>query len=131
MAALAIVPIIGKILDRILPDKTANDAAKAQLAQMQIAGELSQVIGQLDIDKTEAASASVLVAGWRPAIGWVCCLGLFSQFIVRPLFNWIAILFHRTDLTFPSLDLSTLMTLIFAMLGIGVHQKLTDGTNGS
>lgn len=128
MAALAIVPVIGKILDRVLPDKTANDAAKAQLAQMTLAGEIAQITGQLDIDKAEAASASVTVAGWRPGIGWICACGLALQFIVRPLVMWGCILARRPDIsaTIPSLDLSTLMTLVFAMLGIGVHENLTS-----
>lgn len=121
MAALAIVPVIGKILDRVLPDKAQNDAAKAQLAQMSLAGELAQVAGQLDIDKAEAASGNWFVAGWRPMIGWVCGVGLLSQIIVRPM-----VLAFVPGSTFPSLDLSTLMTLIFAMLGIGVHEKLTS-----
>jgi hypothetical protein len=96
-----------------------------------LTGELAQITGQLDTDKAEAASGSTLVAGWRPAIGWVCAMGLFSQFLVRPLFNWVAILVHRPDVVFPSLDLSTLMTLVFAMLGIGVHEKLTGGNGGN
>ena len=121
MAALAIVPIVGKILDRVLPDKAQNDAAKQHLAELQLSGQLAEVTGQLDIDKAEAASSSGFTSGWRPAIGWVCALGLFSQFVVRPFAMWI-----WPNSAFPSLDLSTLMTLIFAMLGIGVHEKLTS-----
>ena len=121
MAALAVVPLIGKILDRVIPDKQANDAAKQHLAELTVTGELAQITGQLDIDKAEASSSSAFVAGWRPAIGWVCALGLMSQFIVRP---FVIAFMHRPD--FPQLDLSTLMTLVFAMLGIGVHEKLTS-----
>ena len=32
--------------------------------------------GQLEVNKTEAAHKSLFVAGWRPAIGWICGLAL-------------------------------------------------------
>lgn len=128
MAALSIIPIIGKVLDRVLPDKAQNDAAKQELANIALTGELAEVTGQLDIDKAEAASENWFTSGWRPGVGWVCVLGLFSQFIGRPFVIFLCGLFHRQDIaaSYPTLDLSTLMTLVFAMLGIGVHEKLTS-----
>ena len=73
---------------------------------------------QAEVNKTEAASASTFVAGWRPFIGWVCGSGLALQFIIAPLVTWLAALFNH-PVRFPELDGGTLLTLLFGMLGLG------------
>jgi hypothetical protein len=117
---------ITALIDRLVPDKAANDAAKATLAQMALTGELQNVAGQIQINITEASSKSLFVSGWRPFVGWVCGLGLAVQFLVNPIFTWVAQLVgHPTP--FPSLDLGTLLTLLFGMLGLGglrTYEKL-------
>jgi hypothetical protein len=127
---------LGKsILDRTIPDKAAREQAKAALAQMQVKGELQQLIGQLEINKAEAQSSNWFVAGWRPAIGWICGAGLASQFLVRPFATWIGNIIVATHpailettpavsslISYPSLDLGTLMTLLLGMLGLATHR---------
>lgn len=122
----------GKVIDRILPDKAANDAAKAQLVQMQLAGELQQITGQIDVDKTEAASNSIFVAGWRPFIGWVCGSALAYQYIVSPIGQWLSSLVGH-PVAAPVLDIGQLMTLLLSMLGMGVlrsYDKAQGTGNG-
>ena len=94
------------VINKIWPDKT--EAEKAQLA-----AAVALVQGQLDINKTEAASGNVFVAGWRPAIGWVCALAMLWQYIVRPM-----IVLFKPTLVLPGMD-DTLWQLMFAMLGLG------------
>ena len=86
----------GKIIDKIFPDKTQADQAKAALAYAQVQGQLADVQAswanlnaQAEVDKVEAGSASLFVAGARPAAMWVCVIGLGLQFIVRPIAQWI------------------------------------------
>lgn len=119
-------PLIG-IINKIIPDKTAAAAAVAQLQQLQAQGalqtELLQMqaitVNQSDVDKVEAANSSTFVAGWRPAVGWVCAAALALIYIVGPFFVWATALFgHPTP--FPTLDVSQLMTLLVGMLGMGV-----------
>lgn len=96
-------------------------AAQTQLAQIQaeLQGKIiDQVTSQIDVDKTEASNVNMFVAGWRPGIGWICGVGLGIQFVVNPLATWIAAL-CKHPIVFPSLDLGTLMTLLFGMLGLG------------
>lgn len=122
----------GKIIDRVLPDKAANDAAKAKLLEMQVAGDLAVVTGQLDVDKTEAASNSIFVAGWRPFIGWVCGSALGYQYILSPIGQWISALFGH-PVAAPVLDIGQLMTLLLSMLGMGVlrsYDKAQGTGNG-
>lgn len=122
----------GKIIDRVLPDKAANDAAKAKLLEMQVAGDLAVVTGQLDVDKTEAASNSIFVAGWRPFIGWVCGSALGYQYILSPIGQWCCALFGH-PVAAPVLDIGQLMTLLLSMLGMGVlrsYDKAQGTGNG-
>lgn len=127
-AITSILNIGNSLIDRLIPDKSAQAAAKAQLLQMQLQGEFSAVAAQIEVDKTEAANANWFVAGWRPFLGWVCGFGLLYQFIVNPLATFGAQLLHR-QIVAPSLDLGTLMTLLFGMLGLGAMrttEKLSD-----
>jgi hypothetical protein len=116
------------LIDRLVPDKTAAAAAKAQLVELQVQGQLDDIKGQLAIDQQEAASQSVFVAGWRPFIGWTCGSALAVDFIVRPFIMWAcALLGHPVD--FPSLDMSELMPLVLAMLGMGALHVTQDVMN--
>ena len=80
--------ILGKVIDRVLPDKAAADKAKAELLVMQTRGDLDQLMGQLEINKVEAAHSSIFVAGWRPASGWICNIGLLYTFLLQPILTW-------------------------------------------
>lgn len=124
----AIVGVADKVLGAVLPDKAAKDAANARLLEMVTQGEISSVIGQLEVNKAEATSSSVFVAGWRPYIGWVCGTALLSDFLVRPLLTWIATLAGH-PVAYPPLDLSTLLTLLMGMLGFGAMRSF-DKANG-
>jgi hypothetical protein len=113
----AALDIGGKLIDRLWPDPTQRDAAKLELLKMQQSGDLAVITGQLAINQTEAASSSVFVAGWRPAIGWVCASALAYQYIIRPIAG-AALTAHGIDAPLIGLD-DNLWELMFAMLGIG------------
>lgn len=119
----AILNVGNSLIDRLLPDKQANDKAKADLLQMQVAGELAQIQGQLEVDKTEAANTSTFVAGWRPFVGWVCGVALGWDTIIRPTISWTAALFNH-PLNLQPLDLSTLLPLLLGMLGLGAARTV-------
>ena len=113
------------IIDRFVPDPAAKIKANYDLAALQQSGELARLAqeaglaqGQVDLNKVEAANASLFISGWRPMIGWVCGLGLAFQFLAAPLLTWGAMLLG-TSIAVPLLDLGTLTTLLFGMLGLG------------
>ena len=62
-----IAPVAG-LLDKFIEDKDQKNALAHQIATMseRHAQELSK--GQLEVNKVEAASKSLFVAGWRPAV---------------------------------------------------------------
>lgn len=118
---------------KVSPDKALEAQTELSKIQLELQAKIiDQVSAQMDINKVEAASTSMFVAGWRPFIGWICGIGLGVQFIVNPLVTWIAAL-AKHPVQFPSLDLGTLMTLLFGMLGLGAmrsYEKI-QGAPGS
>lgn len=112
----AIIPLIGSIIDKAIPDKTAADKAKAEIAMMQAKGELDLMLGQIDINKSEAQHSSVFVAGWRPFIGWVCGLALAYEYLMLPLFSWFSL--NAGWQQPPHLVMDGMMELVLAMLGV-------------
>ena len=109
----ALLGIGGKLIDKLIPDPAARDAARLELLKLQQSGELAAMLAQTEINKVEAASASVFVAGWRPAIGWVCALAMGYQYLARPF-----LVAYHPALAFPGLD-DNLWQLLAGMLGLG------------
>jgi hypothetical protein len=122
----------GKIIDKIFPNADEANKAKLEMLKMQQAGELtvlSQAFelakGQMEVNKVEAASTSIFVSGWRPAVGWVCVAAYAYNYVAMPLIVWGTqawVVFMQIEGTVPSmitLDTGELTTLLFGMLGIG------------
>jgi hypothetical protein len=124
----ALLDIGGKVLDRVFPDPTQQAAARLELLKLQQSGELTQIAGQMEINKAEAANPSVFVSGWRPAIGWICGAGFAVQFVIGPLAEWGSALYGH-PVKFPQMDTGTMMPLLLGMLGLGglrTAEKLAD-----
>ena len=102
-----------KLLDRLIPDPVQKAQAQLELMKLQQSGELASMTAQTDINKLEAANASLFVSGWRPYIGWVCGVALTYQYVARPFL--IAFL---PSYQFPGLD-ENLWQLMMGMLGLG------------
>jgi holin (3TMs family) len=106
-----------KIIDKVFPDPAKKAEATLKLMELQQAGELASMSAQTDINKIEAASPKIFIAGWRPFVGWTCGVGLAIQFIVGPIGEWAsALIGHPTP--FPKLDIQPLMAMLAAMLGL-------------
>jgi len=114
-------PITG-LLDKFIEDKDQKARLAHDLATMaqKHAQELAKA--QLDVNKTEAAHKSMFVAGWRPAVGWVCCIGLGSNYLFIPMANFVLVV-SGSDITVPALDLSEMMPVLMGMLGLGVMRS--------
>lgn len=107
----AVADLAGSVINKIWPDKT--EAEKQQLA-----AAVMVVQGQLDINKTEAASPSVFVAGWRPAIGWVCGTACAWNWIGLPVANMALGLYGHPLQLYPA-DVTEMMPVLMGMLGLG------------
>jgi hypothetical protein len=125
------MPVVGtlieagmKILDRVIPDPQAKLEAQYKLLKLQQDGEFKDIDAQLqmaqmqsDVNKIEAASPSLFVSGWRPAMGWTCVAIFFANFIGVPLLIWVSPLLNIPP---PArLDLSEVLPVLLGMLGLG------------
>lgn len=75
-------------------------------------------LAQLQVDQAEAASTSWFVAGWRPAVGWVCAFGLAYVAVIEPCARFTATMagWHGA---FPPIDTTLTMQVLLGMLGMG------------
>jgi Holin of 3TMs, for gene-transfer release len=108
-----ILNIGSQLIEKLIPDPAAQDAARLELLKLQQSGELAAMTAQTEINKAEASNPSVFVSGWRPAIGWVCALAMGYQYLARPL-----MVAFMPALAFPGLD-DNLWQLMMGMLGLG------------
>lgn len=128
----SVIDTVGGIISKVVPDRAAAAAANAQLQTMALSGQLQEELIQLqaitsaqsDINKTEAASPSVFVAGPRPAAMWVCVLALAYQYLLSPLWTGIALIAgHPIPAPgLPGLD-NNLYQLLWALLGLGAMRS--------
>lgn len=127
------VPILGDIIDTVgeLASELIADPDKKREIQLQLAKLKDQqderihqeLLGQVEINKIEAASGSLFVAGWRPFIGWVGGAGLAWSFVVGPFIEYIARLNGWAG-TMPEFNFEQLITIVLAMLGIGTMRTV-------
>jgi hypothetical protein len=120
-----LIPLLGNLLDKFFPDPAAANEAKLKLMQMAQTGELAQLdaelklaTGQLDVNKVEAASSSLFVAGWRPFIGWTCGMAFAFKFIVGPS-AVVLMAMAGHPITLPVFDFTEMSTILLGMLGLG------------
>lgn len=125
-AFLAALPLLGELLNKVLPDADAKAKAQIELAKLAQDGEFKALdmqlqvnLAQAKINEIEAASSNTMAATWRPAAGWVCVLALGYEFLLRPILPWALTVAQVPGVPpLPSLD-AVLWELVFAMLGIG------------
>jgi hypothetical protein len=122
MLAQLIGPVTG-LLDKFIEDKDKKNAIAHKIATMaqEHAQELSKA--QIEVNKKEAEHKSLFVAGWRPAVGWVCCLGMASNFLVIPMANF-ALALSNSTIDIPLIALSEMMPVLLGMLGLGAMRTV-------
>ena len=66
MSLLSLLPIVGDVLDKIIPDPAAQAEAKLKLMELAQKGEFTEMTTKADIIKAETTSESWLAQSWRP-----------------------------------------------------------------
>jgi len=118
---------IGSVIESV--GKVAGDLITTDKERMQLELEgrkLDQAIdlAQIEVNKVEAASASVFVAGWRPAIGWIGAAAMAYQFLLYPMLLWAWTYLQGTGWIPkeisppPVLDADQLWVILSGILGI-------------
>ena len=98
------IQAVGNILTSVMGDKGEKLSHEQIMAKLAAAPQLAQT----EINKVEAGHRSIFVAGWRPAVGWVCVLGLGIAFIVNPYLPVPA-----------ELPMDYMTELLWGLLGLG------------
>lgn len=115
-----IIPALGKILDKVIP----GDSEKMRLRKMEIEAalvmEMSKAnMGQMEINKVEAASDSIFKSGWRPAVAWLGVFALAVTFL-NPIITYILNLYGLPEL--PKFNTQELTTILMSLLGLGGYR---------
>ncbi len=109
-----ILGLAGPILDKFVEDKDAKNQIAAQLEQQLVGLQAAQA--QANIEQSK--HPSLFVAGARPAIMWICALGLMTNFFIMPIAEWVVSIWFPGR-WLPSLQTEELMSLTLALLGLG------------
>ena len=104
---------------------------QAQAAKL----ENDTVVAQAEIDKQEAASTNVFIAGWRPAVGWACAAAFALNFLLLPIAQWVVQIAgvmggDGKPLVLFRLDLTTMLPVLLGMLGLGAYRTV-EKVNGA
>lgn len=103
-------PVAG-LLDKFIPDKDQAASLAHEIATMseKHAQELS--LAQLAVNKEEA-KGNWFQSSWRPAVAWICVLGMAVNFLISPLLSPLGI-------DVPQADTSVMIPVLMGMLGLG------------
>lgn len=135
------IPIVGDIIDavkdlasEVIVDKDKRNELNLRLEELRDRNnqrdfELSKA--QTEVNKVEAGHASIFVAGWRPAVGWISAASVAYTFLLMPLMAFVARVVFGYKGEFPILETSQLMLLLGGMLGIAGFRtfEISKGVN--
>lgn len=116
----SIIESVGKVADDLITSDKERIELELEAQRIAQAGELAQI----EVNRAEAQHASVFVAGWRPAIGWIGASAMAYQFLLYPMLLWLwkylqAIQWIPSELTPPPvLDADQLWVILSGILGI-------------
>lgn len=102
------ITAIGNVFDELFTSEEEKQQAVFVLERLK--QEPAKL--QVELNKVEAQHRSLFVAGWRPAVGWVCAAGLATAFVVNPWMQW-------SGYEAVNLPLDVILELVLAMLGMG------------
>lgn len=120
MLELLISPI-ASLLDKVIPDKDQRDKLAHEIATLAEKQAHESVIAQIKVNEQQAKHASIFVAGARPAIMWICALGLLYAVFLHPVLDIFFIM--------PEVNTDVLMPVLLGLLGLG-GMRSYDKTKG-
>ena len=105
-----ISPIAG-LVSEFIEDKDKVNEIAYKLSTLAGDRHQSLMIAQLEVAKAQAEHKSLFVAGARPAIMWICGLGLGYNVLVHPIMDiWFDM---------PEVSVELLYPTLMGMLGLG------------
>jgi pyruvate/2-oxoglutarate dehydrogenase complex dihydrolipoamide acyltransferase (E2) component len=117
LAQSLIAPVTG-ILDKFVEDKDQKAALAHEIATIADKQANEQAKAQIQLNAVEAATGSLFIAGWRPAVGWCCALAMLLNFILIPFIN-LGLDVAGVAIQLELINMETMMPVLLGMLGLG------------
>ena len=110
-------PVTG-LLDKFVEDEDQKNRLAHEISTMaeRHAQELAK--GQLEINKAEAQSRNVFIAGWRPFLGWTMGFAMAYNYVIQPIAIFVLGQLNYL-VALPALDMTEMMPVLLGMLGLG------------
>ena len=106
-----LIPAVSSLLDKFVEDKDTKNQLAHEIATLAEKQAHDNAMAQIKVNEAQAAHKSLFVAGGRPAIMWICALGLFYNVLVHPILDiWLDMPYVNTDI---------LMPVMMGLLGLG------------
>ena len=109
MIQALIAPVAG-LLDKFIEDKDTKNKIAFEISTMADKHAQELALAQIGVNREEA-KGNWFQSAWRPATGWVCVLGLLTNFLVSPILAGF-------NVTIPQADASVMMPLLLGLLGL-------------
>lgn len=118
------IEAVGNVLDRLFTSD--DERAKAAFVMEKLKQHPAEL--QVELNMLDAKSESWFQKNWRSAIGWVCAVSLalfyWPQFALAAIV-WVRQAWEMGALVpYPVGQISGLMELVVAMLGLGVLRSV-------
>lgn len=117
LAQSLIAPVTG-ILDKFVEDKDQKAVLAHEIATIADKQANEQAKAQIQLNAVEAATGSLFIAGWRPAVGWCCALAMLLNFILIPFIN-LGLDVAGVAIQLELINMETMMPVLLGMLGLG------------
>lgn len=117
-------------IEKIWPDPSKRADELFRLEQLKQQGDLALMkaqvdllLGQIEINKAEAQSSSLFVAGWRPFAGWIGGVAFAYAAIIEPIARFVAKVAYGYQGNFPEINTELTIQVLLGMLGLGLMRS--------
>lgn len=121
-----LIGTVGKVAD----DLFTSDEERMRAELDSYNAETGRLQGQVDINKIEAAHTSLLVAGWRPFIGWICGIAFAYAAIFEPLMRFVSAVSFGYSGEFPTINTELTLQILLGILGLGAMRSFDKKQKG-
>ena len=114
----ALIPVLGQVLDKVIPDPTAREKAKQKMSKMQLDGDLKEMEIQMSAIVMEAKSAAPWTSRARPSFLYVMYLLILSCMVGAVLGIWWPTHIDHVAMNLANL-LDSIPEALWALFGAG------------
>ena len=137
---MAVVNVdVGSVVDGLFSglDKLFTSDEEREQAKLRLQVELQKPhMQQAMISLAEAKHPNWWVAGWRPAIGWVCATCLLYHWLLKDVAKMVMVsagMEAEVIAMLPKIDGTAITGLVMALLGMGglrTYEKMNNKARG-